>query len=287
MSNFDHFEEWVGRSETNGDWATVAPLHGLAALLDHETPPWPEDHLPPLAHWLYFLPRDRQSDIAADGHPKRGGFLPPVSLPRRMWAGGRIEFNHSIPIGASMERVSTIKSVTPKCGASGRMVFVVVRHEIRVDGQAAVIEEQDIVYRAAGAAPTSAGPVSAAAVPPPALRGADAERILTIDSVQLFRFSALTFNAHRIHYDRDFARDVENYPGLVVHGPFSATLLVDLLLRQQPSRLRRFSFRALRPALDGTPIHFCLAREGDAYELWSRDEIGHILMSATAETCAA
>jgi 3-methylfumaryl-CoA hydratase len=275
----EELQQWVGRSRVGRDVACAAPLRGLAALLDHETPPWQMGQLPPLGHWFYFLPHERQCDIAADGHAKRGDFLPPISLPRRMWAGGRIEFLQPISIGAELERVSTITSITPKDGSSGHMVFVVLRHEIRVNGQSALIEEQDIVYREPAVVSTNP---PAVATPGP-VRAADAKRLVTLDAVQLFRFSALTFNGHRIHYDRDYARDVEHYDGLVVHGPFSATLLLDLLLRNQRCAIRRFSFRALRPVFDSMPIHICLARRGDGYDLWSQDVEGHLLMSATAE----
>jgi 3-methylfumaryl-CoA hydratase len=150
--NLDGLREWVGRRESVSDVASESPLQGLAALLDHETPPWRSGYLPPLGHWLHFLPRVRQSAIDVDGHPVRGGFLPPVPLPRRMWAGGRLEFMRAVPIGAAMERRSTIASVDSKSVASGEMIFVMVRHENYADGQLATTEEQDLVYREAAVA---------------------------------------------------------------------------------------------------------------------------------------
>lgn len=277
----DHLRQWIGRSEMLEDVATRAPIAGLAALLDHDTPPWPKDALPPLAHWLYFLPHARQSEIDVDGHPRRGGFLPPVELPRRMWAGSRIRFLAAIAIGAGLRRHSTILDMSEKTGASGHLVFVRVRHRLEADGVLAVEEEQDIVYREA-ASGASAEPARLAT----ASRASDHTRRIVPDATQLFRFSALTFNAHRIHYDRDYCRDVEGYPGLVVQGPFIATLLMDHLLRIHPSAVaREFRFRAKRPLFDTTPFDLCLARREAGYDLWSRDAGGH--ETVTAEVALA
>jgi 3-methylfumaryl-CoA hydratase len=245
------YQDWMGRTETVTDRAAGAPLRGLAAMLDHEAPPWDDDHLPPLAHWMYFLPRARQSMIDRDGHPHRGGLLPPVALPRRMWAGGRLEFLRPIATNAALSRRSTVASITPKDGKSGAMVFVMVRHEVFVDGEVAVREEQDIVYRAP-AGGTAPAPRAATA---DVLAGADSIRVIEPDPVLLFRFSALTFNGHRIHYDLDYARNVEGYPGLVVHGPLIATLLMDHFLRQHPRRrVTGFAFRAQQPLFDTAPF---------------------------------
>jgi 3-methylfumaryl-CoA hydratase len=265
------YDSWIGGTETRRDVIAEAPLRGLAALLDYETPPWGAV-APPLAHWLFFLPTARQSEIDLDGHPKRGGFLPPVDLPRRMWAGGRLVFHRAIPVGASVDRVSTIKSTTRKAGASGEMVFVTVAHELSVDGALAVSEEQDIVYRGAvGTAP----PVEVDQ------RVSTHTRAYTADAVALFRFSALTFNAHRIHYDRDYAVNTEKYPGLVVQGPFIATLLMDHMRRKSDARVRSFSFRAQRPLFDGEAAELCA---NDAGEVWCRNAAGAAVMSARVET---
>jgi 3-methylfumaryl-CoA hydratase len=251
------YQAWIGRTETVADIATAAPLRGLAALLDHETPLAAGADIPPLAHWLYFLPDARQSAIDVDGHPRRGGLLPPVALPRRMWAGGRLEFHQPIPVGANIARRSTIASIAPKSGKSGAMLFVTVRHEVFAGESLALTEEQDIVYREAATAPA---PPSATPSPPPP---ADHIREILPDPVLLFRFSALTFNAHRIHYDRDYAQNIESYPGLVVHGPLIATLLMDHFLRVNPgSRVQKFAFRAQRPLFDTSP--FTLFSKSDA-----------------------
>ena len=265
-----YLKSWTGRTETAEDIASPAPLAGLAALLDHETLPWRAGEVPPLGHWLYFLNRAPQSQIDVDGHPKRGGFLPPIALPRRMWAGSRLEFLAPIAIGAAITRRSTIAAVEAKSGASGEMVFLTVHHEIESAAGLAIREEQDIVFRGAAKPGEAAKPGD----PAPA---ADWARTVIPDITQLFRFSALTFNAHRIHYDRDYARDVEGYPGLVVQGPFTAILLLDHYLRRNPGvHVSRFSFRARRPHFEGRPLALC-AR---GTELWSADGEGAVGISA-------
>jgi 3-methylfumaryl-CoA hydratase len=267
-----HLRPWIGRTEATEDVASPVPLVGLAALLDHETPPWPDGEVPPLGHWLYFLTRARQSEIDVDGHPRRGGFLPPIELPRRMWAGSRIEFLAPIAIGAKIVRRSTIASVEAKSGASGEMVFLTVHHEVTNTDGVAIREEQDIVFRGA----PKPGEAAKSGDPAPA---AERSRTVTPDIAQLFRFSALTFNAHRIHYDRDYARDVEAYPGLVVQGPYTAMLLMDLALRHG-ARPARFSFRAQRPHFEGRALTLCAS----ANTLWSADEMGNTGMTATLQT---
>ncbi|MBA2934827.1 MaoC family dehydratase N-terminal domain-containing protein [Sphingomonas sp. CGMCC 1.13654] len=242
---------WVGRSELRHDVVTPAPIDRLAALLDHATPPWRPGVLPPLGHWLFHLPDARQSGIGPDGHPLTGGFLPPVRLPRRMWAGSRIQFHHPVAYGAEIVRRSTIASVEVKGAPGDEKVFVTVRHDILDGDRVAIAEEQDIVYL--GDAPRSTRPDHDGARPV-----ADAVRSIAIDPVQLFRYSALTFNAHRIHYDRDYATGVEIYPGLVVQGPLLATLLMDHFLRAHPEAIvTSFRFRARAPLFDGETFDLC------------------------------
>lgn len=278
MANND-YSDWIGRSEEAGDHVTAGPLDRLSATLDHDDPPFADgDAVPPLGHWLFFLPNAPQSEIGPDGHPKRGGFLPPVhELPRRMWAGSRLSFPGAIRVGDRIVRRSTISSVKTKEGASGPLVFVTVCHEISaVDGPVAVIDEHDIVYRGleAPAAKTST-PVEAG----------QWRRNLAPDAVMLFRFSALTFNGHRIHYDRDYVTREEGYPGLVVHGPLIATLLIDLLRRQMPEAgVASFSFRAVSPLFDGNPMSVN-ATPPDAervIKLWAANDKGGLAMSAEA-----
>jgi 3-methylfumaryl-CoA hydratase len=273
--------EWIGRSETRDDVVTAAPVRGLTATLDREPEEFrPDMALPPLWHWLYFLPTERQSDIGADGHARRGGFLPPVALPRRMWAGSEFEFRAPVRLGDAVRRTSTIADVTHKQGRTGSLVFVRVRHEVRCNGASdpAIVEFHDIVYRQA----RQPGDVEPAPVAAPA---ATWKRVIVPDDVLLFRYSALTFNGHRIHYDRKYVTEVEGYPGLVVHGPLIATLLLDLLRRELPGAdVAAFRFRALRPTFDLHPFAVCGAREGDSrtVRLWGQDHEGWLTMDAVA-----
>lgn len=274
--------DWIGRSETVHDTIGPAPLIALNATLDH--PPQIVDKgfvLPPLWHWLYFLPMHRQSEIGADGHAKRGGFLPPVPLPRRMWAGSQFEFRSPIRVGDEVDRTSTIADVTVKEGRTGTLVFVKVRHELRCNGTAApaLVEFHDIVYREAQRPDDVA--------PPPQKAETDAEwqREIVPDDVLLFRYSALTFNGHRIHYDRRYVTQVEGYPGLVVHGPLIATLLMDLVRRHAPEAdVASFRFKAVRPTFDLNPFRVNGRPEADGktIRLWASDHEGWLTMDATA-----
>jgi len=273
---------WIGRTEKAADTVTPTPVRALTATLDHPAAPVPAGTpLPPLWHWLYFLPVHQQSEIGPDGHARRGGFLPPVELPRRMWAGGRFEFYSPIRVGDEIVRTSTIDNVTSKVGRTGPLVFVTVRHEVRANGAAdpALVEFHDIVYRA------ERSPDEVEPPPTPAPTGAPWQREIVPDDVLLFRYSALTFNGHRIHYDRRYVTEVEGYPGLVVHGPLLATLLLDLLRRHVPGpTVVRFVFRAMKPTFDTAPFVVCGRREGDdkTIHLWARHEDGALAMDATA-----
>ncbi|HEX8419533.1 MAG TPA: MaoC family dehydratase N-terminal domain-containing protein [Sphingomonas sp.] len=256
--------EWIGRSIEAYDDVVAAPVERLAALFDHDGAHWPAEALPPLGHWLFTLPDAPQSALGPDGHPARGGFLPPIAQPRRMWAGGRLRFLAPIGIGTRLRRRTTVTAIDTK--ANG-LTFVTLHHAITADGVTAVEEEQDLVYLPI-APPGPAKPVAVGA--------AESTRQLIPDPTMLFRFSALTFNAHRIHYDRDYARGVELYPDLVVHGPLQAMLLVDHALRDGivPTR---FAFRARAPLHPGTPA--TLARGGS--DLWVRDATGAVTMTAS------
>jgi 3-methylfumaryl-CoA hydratase len=276
----DHLRDWIGHTEQRDDIVTAAPLAGLSATLDRADDPAPIDGtpLPPLAHWLYFLPQAPAREIGADGHPQRGGFLPPVPLPRRMWAGGRLAFAHALHVGEAITRRSTILRVDAKQGRSGALVFVTVRHEIVNAQGVALTEEHDIVYRdnpAPGAVPPQ---------PQPAPADEAFSRAITPDPVLLFRYSALTFNGHRIHYDRTYVTEVEGYPGLIVHGPLIATLLVDLLRREMPQAvLKQFDFKAASPLFDIHPFSVCGRRNADgSVALWARNHLGQLAMSARA-----
>ena len=275
-------QSWQARSETMSDIITAAPLRALSATLDRDDPA-PEDGsaVPALWHWLYFLPHARQSEIGPDGHARRGGFLPPVPLPRRMWAGGRLQWHAPLAVGDAMRRVSRIESVTHKSGRSGEMVFVLVRHEVHGPSGLALSEEHDIVYRAAA---RRGDPVPPPQQPPLAGQAAWSRTIVP-DDVLLFRYSALTFNGHRIHYDHRYVTQVEGYPGLIVHGPLIATLLLDLLRRRvQGARVVAFDFKALRPTFDLHPfsVHGKPREDGRTIDLWAQDHEGLLTMQATA-----
>ena len=239
---------WVGsRAEARfrlDPWPTAA----LGAALDREGTPVEDDPLPPFWHHLYGQAPVRASETGTDGHPKRGGFLPPVPLPRRMWAGGRLRFDGPLLLGNEVTRSSEVKAVTSKVGRQGPLTFVLVEHTLRTDRGVAVVEEHDIVYRDAGSA---APPSSATPAPEPG----QWQRTWQPDEVLLFRYSALTYNGHRIHYDRPYVTTVEGYPGLIVHGPLLATLMLELVRDTRPdSVVRRFSFRAMAPVFVGDPI---------------------------------
>ena len=277
-----NLRDWIGRTEVARDLATAAPFAALAATLDRPAQwPAPGTPLPAPWHWLYFLPLPRQSEIGPDGHPHRGGFLPPVPLPRRMWAGSRMVFHAPLRVGEALRRTSTIESVESKQGRSGALVFVRVRHEIGADladAPVALTEWHDIVYREAARADDPVPvPVAAPAASP-------WRREWLPDPVLLFRYSALTFNGHRIHYDRDYATPAEGYPGLVVHGPLIATLLLEQLHCQRPGvELASFEFRAVRPLFDGRTLSVDAQPldGGRGYRLWAADHEGWLAMDAS------
>ena len=276
----EELRQWIGRTETRHDQVSAAPVAAMSATLDRDdAQPDTGTVLPPLWHWLYFTPNARHSEIGPDGHAKRGGFLPPVPLPRRMWAGGRLSFSHDLCVGDEIQRTSRVLDVTSKQGHSGAMVFVSVQHEISNAQGAAITEEHDVVYR------EEPRPGAPASEPRTARTDESFSRAIAPDPVLLFRYSALTFNGHRIHYDRSYVTDVEGYPGLIVHGPLIATLLVDLLRQNLPdARVQKFSFRAVRPLFDIHRFDVCgRIEEGKLVSLWARDHEGYLAMEAKAE----
>ncbi len=262
----ESFADWIGRFTESSDLIVEAPVRRLAATLNHDASHWSSGTLPLLGHWLFHLPEAAQSVLASDGHPVAGGFLPPIPQPRRMWAGGRLRFLAPIPIGSAVTKRTTIVDIVEKQGATGGMTFVTLRHDLMVQGALAVEEEQDLVYL-----PVTA-PVPSKAGDP---RVAMSERHMTAEAALLFRFSALTFNAHRIHYDLPYAQTVELYPALVVHGPLQAMLLLDHAVRER-SAPKRFAFRARSPLYAGQG--FRLARADEA--LWVCTDNGVVTMTA-------
>jgi 3-methylfumaryl-CoA hydratase len=273
----EKLDNWLDKEEVVEDAITAFPLTAMAATLGRKES---GDAVPPLWHWLYFLRIEPLSDAGPDGHPKRGEFLPPVPLPSRMWAGGRLTFHAPLKVGERAKRTSTIANIEDKTGRSGRLVFVTVQHAIEAGGELKIEEEHDIVYRDApqeeGARPPQAAP---------APEGETWRRTVDADAVMLFRYSALTFNSHRIHYDYPYVTGVEGYPGLIVHGPLIATLLVDLVRREQPDAIvQSFAYKAVRPTFAGQPFTVCgkPSADGKTVDLWAKDHEGYLTMRGTA-----
>ncbi|MGE0384770.1 MAG: MaoC family dehydratase N-terminal domain-containing protein [Gammaproteobacteria bacterium] len=257
------YAAWIGRTECVTDFVTADKVRGLLATLDHDTIEIGQgDPLPPLAHWMFTNPIVAMRGLGRDGHPARGGFLPPVSLPRRMWAGSRIEFERPLRVGEPVERRSEILAVEPKHGSTGALVFISVRHEYASPSGGRLVEFQDIVYRED---PRPGAPAASRTEPaPPA---AQIARKLTPEPTMLFRYSALTFNGHRIHYDLPYAREVEGYPGLVVHGPLLATLMVDLVRRMRPDAIiLGFRCAGRRPVIAGEEIEVGAVQAGEGWD---------------------
>ena len=274
-----YLRQWEGRTEQASDIVTLAPAQALLATLDHD--PFQlnmGDILPPLFHWLYFLPIVRSSNIGTDGHPRKGGFLPPTPLPKRMFAGAKMQFEGAITIGDSLARKSTILSVQHKMGRSGELLFVEVEHVIEgTSGR--IVEVQDIVYRDASASPNE----SPTARTEPALEGAISKTV-TPDPVMLFRFSALTFNSHRIHFDREYAASTEHYPERVIHGPLVAVLLMDFLRRQKRGGPpTSFSFQGRQPVFVNRKLKLDYANQNGKAALRAVNDRGEVGMMANAE----
>ena len=272
----------AGPPEIEGDAVAVGSAVALHRLLDGDgRPPGPGDPLPPLWHWMAFVPRTTEAELGQDGHPHTGSLVtPPADLPRRMFAGGRLTFPAPARVGAELVRESRVRSRTEKTGRSGRLLFVTVSHVVHQAGQVVVDEEQDLVYRA----PATRGPARTEDPGPPVDIGTWTwARDVTPGPTLLFRFSALTYNAHRIHYDRDYATAVEGYPGLVVQGPYQALALAELCRAEQPGRsLASFEFRGLSPALAGARLRLRGRPEGHQVTLAAFDEHGRMTMEARA-----
>jgi 3-methylfumaryl-CoA hydratase len=270
------FSDWVGRSEEVVDILDPARSNALSAALGQPGARRAGEALPPLHHWLYFWDVRPPEGLGPDGHPARGGFLPPVAAPRRMWAGGRLRFLKPLRLGAEVARRSTISSVETKTGRSGQLTFVTVEHVLGDAAGAAIVEQQDIVYREAG----PQAPLAPADGPEPACAW---RRDIEPDPVLLFRYSALTMNGHRIHYDRPYATAEEGYPALVVHGPLQATLLIGLAAERLARPIGAFEFRGQGPAYDGATLNLCGEPTAGGARLWS-EQGGRASMLATA-TC--
>jgi 3-methylfumaryl-CoA hydratase len=273
------YAEWIGATETTEESIALAPVLAAAATLDDTERTFADgSSLPPLWHWFYFLPKAPQSRLGPDGHPQRGGFMPPIELPRRMFAGARLRFAAPLIVGRPATRRALIRDVSEKQGRAGRLAFVTVVYSIEQDGRTCIEEEQDIVYREPGS--PVAAPVTRELPPVPANAWT---RTVQPDPTLLFRFSALTFNAHRIHYDRPYATGVEGYPGLVVHGPLTAMLLLELVRANAGRPVTGFSFRGQAPLFDVAPFRLVGIPEGDSVRLEAHGPDGATTMVATAE----
>lgn len=272
--------DYVGRTEEREDVLspTVARMLGatLSVVGTGDAAAEPGAALPPLWHWAAFHPTAPMAEIGADGHPKLGGFLPAVPLERRMWAGGRLVFHAGLRVGEPLRRRSEILKVEEKSGSAGAMVFVTVGHELFGESGLAISEEQDIVYIAM---PDSFRPPK----PIPAPDSADFDTTVPVDGVLLFRYSAATFNGHRIHYDLPYATEVEKYPGLVVHGPLQATLLMALAIRHRGRPPARFRFRGVHPMFHTHDLRLLGVDADDAMELCTAAPDGHQGLQARAE----
>lgn len=279
MDSLERYRAWIGRKQTARDRVIASPVARLAATLDRDDP-WPGlgAPVPPGWHWLFFLEAVPLHAIGPDGHAARGEFLPPVPLPRRMYAGGRMRFLQPIRIGDTIERTAEIADVALKRGRTGPLAFCTVRHTVAAGAGVSVLEDQNLVYRDAA----KPGDVITPPEPPP--EGAEFGRTIEPNPVMLFRFSALTFNGHRIHYDRPYATATEGYPGLIVHGPLLAILLLDLIRRERPeARVTEYNFRSFRPVFDIGPFRIAGKSMGDGLLLWSEDNTGALAMRAEAK----
>lgn len=273
------WDDWIGRSETREDIVSPGLLARFNATLDRST----AATVPQGLHWCLCLPDAQTSDLGQDGHPLRddspSSFLPPVPLPRRMWASSDVRFIAPLRVGDQVQRISTVTAIKEKTGSTGQLVFVEVAHQTKVANQLLIEETQSIVYREAG----GAAPAPRPADQTPDLSAWQWHRLLQPNAVLLFRYSALTFNSHRIHYDMPYATDVEHYHGLVVHGPLMATLLLDLAARELgDNRLTRFAFRGQSPAFAGEPLFLVGKLEGGTLSLATLGGDGRIVMSAEA-----
>jgi 3-methylfumaryl-CoA hydratase len=277
--DLDHLRQWIGRTTEASDIVTAQLVTGLRATLFQEIgEPKPGDAAPWTVHWCLAQPVFPMSALSQDGHPTRGGFLPPVPLPRRMWAGGELQFFDTLRVGDEPTRTSRIADVTMKTGSTGVLCFVSVEHTVTTTRGTAIRERQDIVYRDVSTVQPAA-PAKPAPPPPPSAQHRESHMA---DPVLLFRYSALTFNGHRIHYDRDYVTKVEGYPGLVFHGPMQAAFLVEFAANLRGTAPKKFSYRGVQPLFEGSEFSVN-ANDSDAgLELWTANSTGQPTMKGTA-----
>jgi 3-methylfumaryl-CoA hydratase len=275
--DIDHLKQWIGRSTEASDIVTTQLTRGLRATLFQEIgEPVTGEVAPYTVHWCLAQPVFPQEQLGPDGHPARGGFLPPVPLPRRMWAGGELDFIDPLRVGDLATRISRISDVTLKSGSTGQLCFVSVEHTISTPRGPAIRERQDIVYR-----DVSTTPAAPAKAPPPP-PGAQHRETHVSDPVLLFRYSALTFNGHRIHYDRDYVTRIEGYPGLIFHGPLQAALLVEFAARLKGKVPAKFSYRGVQPLFEGSEFSVNANEADGGLALWTANADRQPTMKGTA-----
>lgn len=278
----ENFDAWIGKKEISKDFVNSRPIEMMQALLNEQDKNL--SVLPHLYHWFYFLPLVDGQELAEDGHPKKGNFLPPIPFPKRMWAGGRFQFISPIYINQNIRRESEILRVELKHGRSGDMYFVTVKHSIYAEDILAIIEEHDIVYREATNQIQTQISNAATKTTIVKSRQSTYKCQFPVDSVSLFRYSAITFNGHRIHYDYSYVKQVEGYPGLIVHGPLLATLLLHTFKKENPTKeISSFEFRAVNPVFDFNSFHICGDVKQEKGELWIEKTDGQIAMQATVK----
>jgi 3-methylfumaryl-CoA hydratase len=278
--DLDHLRQWIGRSTEASDIVTAQLVKGLRATLFQEVgEPKTGDAAPFTVHWCLAQPVFPMSMLGPDGHPTRGGFLPPVPLPRRMWAGGELEFLDPLRVGDEAKRTSRISDIAVKTGSTGTLCFVSVEHLVTTPRGIAIRERQDIVYRDMDGAPVGT-PKAPPPPPPPTAKHREAH---LADPVLLFRYSALTFNGHRIHYDRDYVTKVEGYPGLIFHGPLQAAFIVELAAKLHGGTPpKKFSYRGVQPLFEGSEFSVNANDNGGSMELWTANSEGQPTMKGAA-----
>jgi 3-methylfumaryl-CoA hydratase len=284
MGSETQWPEYIGRMQESEIEISADRMKGLSALLDYQKPPWPDGQVPLTGHWCAMFPYTQQSILGHDGHEKLGEFFPPIQYPRRMWVGGRVRYIHSLPIGKLITHRSTIKNIVDKQGKGGPMTFVTLCHEYLQDDVLMLQDEQDIVYRDASTASVKK-PVISVSEQSEQRHDCDWSRTIVPDSTLLFRYSAVSFNSHRIHFDKDYVRE-EGYPGLLVHAPLTATLLVDFYQRNNPGKkIRKFDYIAQNPLFEGYPLSiYGQQLKNGKVSLWADDCEGTRSMTAELET---
>lgn len=276
--DIEHLRGWIGREDSASEILSPALVRQFNATFDRISGESPGDIAPLLIHFCLAQPSVPTADLGPDGHAARGGFLPPVPLPRRMWAGGAFSFHGDILIGDEVTRKSVVKDVVLKQGRTGPLCFVTVEHTVTTNGRPVLTERQDIVYREAPATDQATAMPAADPVPP-----GEMSRRITPSAAYLFRYSAMTFNGHRIHYDKDYVRDVEGYPGLIVHGPLQATLLCQFAANLKGQRPASFSFRSIGTIFDTDDFTVnATEAEAGALRLWTAQAGGPVAMEASA-----